>query len=469
MQAFECTGLWWLPNNEERRVAGTLAVSAAGRLRLSLVGPLGGEAEKVTEKKHPIILGSVEKSPLGNEVTLTGCSRTGMSFGSFLDTRERYHPERGYFGAFLPQESAFAFKSMGLRIAGLGEWIHTQSGFERKHPQVSRVGDSVPLGFYKRRAPVTATVPGGSIIMGFGLNADLSAAEYTFREEAQLKITCETPKSADELNEKYVHALRTLMTFVCDREQAIERFSVWLEEAPNREIVVVGERVQPEDDEEAKETVHWREMLFTLEDVDFPDFIVKWLRFMEVYAAACNVFFGLLYGPPAYVDMTFQSVANAVDLYYARREEGVARRAEEERRMKRVLATLPPSDAEWLVDHLGVRPYPPFEIALRALLDRHGDSLDPLITGRRERFANEVLNTLDYVTRREPETEAAASHGPELYWLMQKLRFLLKACFLHELGFSAEKVRSCIGRNPLFHHMYEMETAREGQTKGLPA
>ena len=65
----------------------------------------------------------------------------------------------------------------------------------------------------------------------------------SFREQAQVRITCEVAKTADELNEKYVHPLENLMSFVSDREQAIERFSVWRGDAPDREIVVVGQRV----------------------------------------------------------------------------------------------------------------------------------------------------------------------------------------------------------------------------------
>src|SRR5262249_13178895 len=155
---------------------------------------------------------------------------------------------------------------------------------------------------------------GGSIIMGLGLRASFSAIEYSFREEAQVKVTCETPISSDEFNEQYGYALRCLMTFVCDKAQRIERFSVWRPDAPDREILEIGELIQP-DDANAKDEVSWHEMLFTLEDINFADFIGRWLRLTRVHSAACNVYFGLMYGPPSYVDMKFQYVTNAVQLY----------------------------------------------------------------------------------------------------------------------------------------------------------
>src|SRR4051812_10685167 len=104
MQEFESTGLWWLPGQEAGAVAGTLKVSNSGNLLLSLIGRLGSVQPKDLSKTHDIILGSVEKTPFGNDVTLTECRLTGTTFGSFMGMRERYHASRGYFGAHLSEK-----------------------------------------------------------------------------------------------------------------------------------------------------------------------------------------------------------------------------------------------------------------------------------------------------------------------------------------------------------------------------
>jgi hypothetical protein len=460
MEAFECSGRWWLPGAEEKSVAGTLNVSSSGGMKLFLLGALGPTRAFRLEKSHPIILGSVDKSPNGNEVTLTGTFLTAAKLGAFADAPETYHVARGYFGALLPEEPAFAFGSMRLRLGGLGEWIHTRSGFEVKASPFGKVGETIPLAFYTAHEPVSAEVPEGSISLDYGLSASFSAREYQFREEAWVKVTCETPTSADELNGRYAYAVRNLMSFVCDRAQTINRFSVYRPKAPRDEILVVGELIHPAD-AEAKDEVSWDEMLFTLSDVDFPNFIGNWLRLTRDYSAACNVYFGLMYGPPAFLDITFQNVANAVRLYHARHKDGAALRASDEQHMKSILAALPLSHRVWLVNRLGPSPYPPFQVALSSLLERHGVSMEPLIAGRRERFVNEATGTLEFVLRREPEAAPAASFGADLYWLTQKLRFLLKACFLDEAGFPAEKIRECFSRNRLYQHIYELELRRE--------
>ena len=321
------------------------------------------------------------------------------------------------------------------------------------------MGETVSLGFYTRREPVRAKIPGGEIILGLGLRSSLSGTRYEFQEEGQVKVTCDQPISADEFHGRYGYALRCLMTFVCDRAQTIEKFSVWRPDAADQEIIVVGELVQPEKDE--KDPVSWHEMIFTFDAIDFPDFIQKWFRLTEAYEDACNVYFGLLYGPPPYLDIKFENVANAVLLYYERGQEGAARRAADALRMKAILGGLSGPDKDWLIDRLGVNPRRPLRPALDDLLDKHGDAIAPLTAGRRERFVESVLGTLEYAARRDQDLAPAAMEGADLYWLTEKLRFLLKACFMHETGISQDAIRAFFARNALFQHIHHEESARE--------
>jgi hypothetical protein len=402
----------------------------------------------------------VDKGLTGNEVTLTGSFLTGATIGSFKDVRESYHVDRAYFGALLPDEASFAFKSMRLQIGGLTEWVHKLSGFEQTGPGIGAVGETVPLGFYTRREPVRAALPGAAIVIGLGFRSSFSGTSCEFREEGQVKVTCDSPISADELQGRYGYVLRCLMTFVCDRAQTIEEYSVWRADAPDQEIRVIGELVQPKH-RDGQDEVSWHEMLFTFEVVDFSDFFLKWLCLTEAYSDACNVYFGLLYGPPSYLDMKFQNIANAVLLYYEHRPEVVARRDEDASRLKEILGGLTGPDKDWLLDRIGVNPRTPLRTALDDLLGRHGNLLDPLLGGRRERFTEAVLATLEYVVRRERDLEPAALAGADLYWLTEKLRFLLKACFMHEAGMSQDAIRACFTQNALYQHIHHGELARE--------
>jgi hypothetical protein len=470
MQAFECTGQWWLPNDESHGAAGTLKVSQSGDLRLWLVGGLGPVAP-FKSKNHPVILGWVDKSPPGNVVTLHGCALGGSTVGSGSDTRENYYAARAYFGAHLTQQADFAFKSMSLHLAGLSEWAHGYSRFE-KGSLPGGMEERAALLWYKYKNPLVAEVPGGRMTLSAGLTSHIGDREYQFREPVGLSVNCEDAKSADEMNGDYVYPLQNLMTFVCDRAQEVEEFAVRQGEFPAnaaaRDIRVIGPRVQPEDEGVATDTMRHFQMLFTLEDVEFADFVGRWLRVTEKYAAACSVFFGLQYGPPAFIDMSFPGIVQSLYLYYSHRDDGVAARAEAARRLKDVLSNLQRADADWIVDRLRVSFSPPLQWVLRKLIEEHPSVMNRLVSGRQERFVGGVINTLKYTLLRESDLDSVASHGAHLYWTMQRLRFLFKACLLRELGFSDEKIGGLFERNGLYQHICDIEAAEETRRRQAP-
>src|SRR5262249_48381025 len=149
----------------------------------------------------------------------------------------------------------------------------------------------------------------------------------------------------------------------------------------NPEIRLIGERVFPEPEDEKAESIRPHEVLFTLADIEggFAPFVERWLRLMTVYADACNVFFGLQYGPPAYLDFTFLGVIEPLPLYYTRREDGVAHRTQKAGRLTVVLAHPRGADAAWARSHIWVRPSPPLQDILAKLLREHAEVMNPLL------------------------------------------------------------------------------------------
>jgi hypothetical protein len=83
------------------------------------------------------------------------------------------------------------------------------------------------------------------------------------------------------------------------------------------------------------------------------------------------------------------------------------------------------------------------------------------VSHRQDRFVSEVANTLKYLVFREAEMGPAASQGADLYWMIQKLRFLFKSCLLHELGFSKGKVKSLFERNGHYQFVCQIEEREE--------
>jgi hypothetical protein len=353
-----------------------------------------------------------------------------------------------------------------LKLGGLSEWARSLSGLHREPTRlpISRdAGKTVPVATYVVPSPPSGRLTGSTVTLNLGVSAHSAAQTFSFREQANLLLEFDAARTADEINTRFIYPLQNLMTFVADRPQNVERISIWNREdladsENNPEIRLIGPRVQPED---KKKAVRSDEMLLTLADVEFASFLEKWLRLAEKYADAFSIYFGIQYGPPAYLDMTFTLVAQSLMLYYSRTSEGLEHRSDEERRLRNILPALQHQDTKWLIDHMGARPYPPFRNVLQKLVERHGVILDPILANRRDAFVNQAASTLQYIERRETEGRGAASQGPELYWLTQKLRFLIKACFLAELGFGTEQIGRFFNRNDYFQHITRLELSRQ--------
>jgi hypothetical protein len=468
MKEHACTGFWCLPEQPDDLVAGTLHVSDSGNLRLSLIGTLGAREDGERGKAHRIIVGSVDESPRGNAVTLLNCTLMGSSIGSYHGGREEYQAARAFFGDDLSGADPLQFRCVLLKLGGLSEWAESLSGLrngETKLPTSRDAGKLVPALSYLMPVFPSGRIPGAEITLNLGVSTQSRAQTFKLREDANIFVKFDQPKSLAEIDGGYVYPLQNLMTFATDRPQRLESLSVWRGDdladwQGNPEIRAVGPRMHPRD--ESGRSVRSHEMLLTLADVEFAPFVEKWLRLAGRYADVFNIYFGIQYGPPAYIDMTYALAAQSVALYYARSDAGVEHRAKEEERLKRVVRLLPGSDAEWILDHLGVNPPPSFRSVLQKLTERHGSVLDPLLAHRRDAFVNQAATTLRYIGTRDREDGSAAGRGSELYWLTQKLRFLLRACFLAELDFGQEQIAEMVNRNPYYQHIANLETVKAG-------
>lgn len=435
MDAFECTGDWWLPDNIREKVAGTLKVSESGTVRLDVTGALRRDANPFKLAAPKLIYGMAEglPSPLRTgPVTLRDCFCLGNSIGSVR--RERYHANRAFFGRHLYLDSVFT--SASLKLGALAEFC----GNHRPAPEL-RV---------EHKTFTTATAPGVEMSVGMRSSTHSTMREMTVTQHVTMDFRFDQGLSADDINAQYVHPCQNLMTFVCDAAQAVELFNVG--DGESSIVSVVGPRVMPHTESDEQRRTRRSDMLFGLNDIDFPEFIGNWLAALERHRDACSVFFAMQYGPPAFLDVTFSHIVQALYLYEAKREHGQAVITEDNSRLAKIAASLCAQDAEWLLARFNEMPSPSLFKCLSDLVHEHAYLIDPIVP-QSDRFVWDVLNTLRFNLLRDDHMEAASRHGSELYWLMQRLRVLFKACLLTETGFTQQRIRDAFGGNAEYRHM----------------
>src|SRR4051812_44709968 len=91
-------GLWWLPDNPENRVPGTLKWRRSGAAELTLLGALANEHPFSQGAEQGLIHGSLANCPLGNIVSLFDCSPFSLSVSFPGLQRRGYLVDRMVFG-----------------------------------------------------------------------------------------------------------------------------------------------------------------------------------------------------------------------------------------------------------------------------------------------------------------------------------------------------------------------------------
>jgi hypothetical protein len=126
-ESFQCLGMWWEPGRETEVRSGELRFDPHSGISLTLVGESALPRELRADNAlstYAILLGRVVDCPLGDVVTLTGCTATRAVhslFGS-LGT-EALAVNRAFFGLDLETEEDFRFDHANIYIDQLTNWI----------------------------------------------------------------------------------------------------------------------------------------------------------------------------------------------------------------------------------------------------------------------------------------------------------------------------------------------------------
>ena len=176
-------------------------------------------------------------------------------------------------------------------------------------------------------------------------------------------------------------------------------------------------------------------MIFSLKDIrdHAAEVIERWLQISEDLKDVLTSYFSWLYGVESFVDFKFLTVFQSIELYARKR--------------------LPSDDSDLLsTRHLTE--------LVRRVLDAHWGSVSELFDAGIEAVANEIVAYRNFVVHRVGQTGRGERFGERLYWLTQRLAFVMKACLLTELSFPMTEQLDFFRRNQLYLHLVGTRTAR---------
>jgi hypothetical protein len=461
-EAFELDGYWWLPDNLETRVPGKLSFTPGDVPRLSLMGALNQNAKvsfSTTEFINPeIILGTTIN---GNSVTLYKCLQThgtinlGFNNGSSLT---KFIAHFAFMGIHFLSPEEILFSSVNVRLLYLDNWYNKSCIFS----QTSENGGSITT--FKRPQPIEIVINDSHI----RILVDESQSITLNNTNISARVSIEILYARNTAFEEFLNMLRVIQNFftftMSEPTFVIEltgRLSENAHTLDDKSIPLVNIKTyyaasgwQPEAPD-----VHWGYMLlpFTEIESNLPELLHEWIEKSERIKPVFDLFFAGIYRS-TYPENEFLNLTQAIETYH-RRIHGGCYLSEETylNGLYQLFVNSIPNniDKDFRLSLMKGKLRYAFEYSLRkrisllCILISEKISVTFLSDNIKIReFSERISDTRNYLTHYSPELkELAITYGEGLYTLNRQLMFILKVCFLEELGFTFDHIRTILNKD----------------------
>ena len=459
MRSFHSQGLWHVPAKPKDVLSGTLTYSPRDGLSLSVTGSFSEEFGRAPTS-YPLIHGTVVDNPYGPLVTLVDCfpTQTRISVPGFAS--EQIRANRAYIGSLhLVAEDQSPFVAARVALTHLAEWSRltgfTGILFERPTP------DTISSQ-YRRPLPLEIGLEGENHLQ-IEVNPLVTQGgrRLEITEQVELAISGMRNSRPLEILRRIVSPLEDFLTFAAGAPSSVEEMVFIAEsvDSPDRRNTVhlLYQPVSPlHEDRDVRQVT---DMLFTWQDIHSShlDLLQRWFRFRREFAGACDIFFGVQYAPPAYLETKILLLQTALGLLLTDRgHEEIGLQA------VRSLKELPltPRDHAWLsllpsVNELAL-PWSAF-----AFIQDYPQLLRPLVGDDVEKFVTNLLTLRHQLFSFRDALERRRSLQVEYLRLIEQLNLLIKVRVFECLDFSRDEIAALISQNRRYLNLVSGHYLRE--------
>lgn len=434
----EYVGHWWIPGDAENGVSGTLEFGSGGDIKLTTVGPLLERPEELDGPLDTITGLSVD----GKSVTLQECRYTGMESSYPGIERQKFSPRLAAIGMGLEAPTTPLYTWFSFRFTNIDAWVG-RHGFRL---ETARSPTSVSLT-YDPPAKLDYVLPDYRMSLTSSAKWSLPSSTKAFQLTQSHWVTIDPfePTSIEAIR-RCVARLRDFFSLAVGEPVYVEQ--LWAKsdlatfEFQDRvvheriELRMRGVSVPPA----FKPAAHSAGMLLPFHAVedDLGEMLSAWVRASDEIGPVLDLYFGTLYDDALYPERHLLFLAQAVETYHRRTsDETDLPQEQHDRRMQEILNGQ--SDhRDWLEQRLQFSNELSLRRRVKTLTRRYKNVLGDYISPKS--FADRVVNTRNYLTHYTREMEGRSAKGIQLVDLVFKLRTLLEACLLSELGLADDQI-----------------------------
>jgi hypothetical protein len=439
-------GHWALVTAPDAKLSGTLELDAeSGESTLDLIGTLGPHGAAYAETPS-LILGWAADNEL---ITLFRTHRSHYSIGSSGIDKTQYRANSTIIGAHFDSEADLQFRALSVHLSDLDEWAAvTGFAIQTRH-------DGLDFSIEYKRPEAIEALSGPplhiSIVTGhegptrrwFVKDVELHQKTYfvvepseTLDVQAALRTVLHLQHFVALAVGRPVHVLSLRARVdVSDPNQGSE--DGWVQAYPRW-----ARRTLPSD------PLHPSDMLFTLGMIldRLPDLMANWFGKRDLLKPVTDLFFGTLYSESMYLELRFLSLAQALESYHRRTmDHPRLPKPEHKKRLKAVIDSLPADQQGWVKDGLQNSNEIRLFERLQDIYAKFPTALDRHVPDR-EGFLRSIVDTRNYRTHFSGRKKFVLEDVAGLVDVLQKMRIMLEASLLAELGFDEQQISDLLAR-----------------------
>ncbi len=456
-EEFKKSGYFWLPDNVENKVPGTLVISDGGDIELEIIGLFDNSihARNANDDLSRIV-GHIEKDGL---VTLENCfyKKKNISFGGI--SKSLVYVNQVLSGVAYEKGEVVKFNTFSFSIEGLDEWVgitginvsyedNLKSAIIKYTPQKEiayKLDNDVCLHIY----------------FGYTLPGIPATTEAKITHKTYLKLSSETEKELPYFI-GHAHKITNLLCFAVDKTVAIDSVlvtskSIMREIGKGEKDPVPIKIYYPSlPFSEVSPSVSFHAMLFTFDQirVDAERIINNWIIAYDTIEPSLNLYFSVKVGNHKYLEGKFLALAQALETYHRRTsneklmDESIFRNL-----VAQTICNCSKPNRPWIRGrlihgneiNLGKR----IKMIIEPFKGHVGNSK------KRSKLIRGIVNTRNYLTHYSENLKKEAVSGADLWPLCQKMEAIFQLHLLEKLGFSDAEINSIVENSRELKHKFK--------------
>ncbi len=444
LEPIEITGNWWLSDDQNNKLYGTLTYSQETGSILELVGVFSSKQTKRFQQPK-IILGITHK---GEHVTLHHCHYkavtypvVGVGIGS-----SKYRGCYTFVGVHFEKEADILFNQVFGNYTDLDAWVDI-FGFTIERSTEEDQYKTI-VEYKKPEAQFVQISDEYEIGISFSSHGPNWAAIQTEVKITQCAYLIAKSKKGDVPFEELFNLLNR---FTYLHQIGVQRINYPIDvfgfTGANAENIEGGKKHYPEvkiyfppiEAYVERRAMLAQEMLFTYKDLDNTH-IENWFNSFDEYATVIHLYRSLYYSNRLFIETRFLNMAQALEsLHSILFENRNLSKLEFEERRQKVLNTIPGDLKEWVKDALKSANYKRLRLKIFELLENKSHLFSRCIQDNDE-FAKRVIDTRNEFVHHNDKKHSFRG-GEELVSAIYLMRYLFEAYILEIIGFSDDSVK----------------------------